>query len=321
MKVKREANELKVGILVLLGILALVYMSLRVSKTERIKGDVYYVLFDNVSGLAKGAPVEVAGVIIGKVDGIYLEGNRAKVKLVISKDVRLFANASATLRTHGALGDKFVQLDPGTPDNPTLISGAIISNTQATPDLDQLFLSLKQTAEEFAGMGGALKELVGSEETRKALKELVLNLRDSSKDLKSFITHNREKAEKALDNIYTFSENLNSIASQASTGLEKFQSTLSFIEEVSQKVASENNTIGKLLSDRELYDELNETLKQFRSMAEKVNQGDGTFGKLIADDSLYRQAEHTLKRIERAAEGIEEQAPLTVLSTLMGLLF
>ncbi len=321
MKVKREANELKVGILVLLGILALVYMSLRVSKTERIKGDVYYVLFDNVSGLAKGAPVEVAGVIIGKVDGIYLEGNRAKVKLVISKDVRLFANASATLRTHGALGDKFVQLDPGTPDNPTLISGAIISNTQATPDLDQLFLSLKQTAEEFAGMGGALKELVGSEETRKALKELVLNLRDSSKDLKSFITHNREKAEKALDNIYAFSENLNSIASQASTGLEKFQSTLSSIEEVSQKVASENNTIGKLLSDRELYDELNETLKQFRSMAEKVNQGDGTFGKLIADDSLYRQAEHTLKRIERAAEGIEEQAPLTVLSTLMGLLF
>lgn len=321
MKPKREANELKVGLIVLLGILALVYMSLRVSKTERIKGEVYYVLFDNVSGLAKGAPVEVAGVIVGRVDGIYLEGNRAKVKLVISKDVKLFANASATLRTHGALGDKFVQLDPGTPDKPVLLSGAIISDTQATPDLDQLFLSLKQTAEEFAGMGGALRELVGSEETRKALKELVLNLRDSSRDLKSFITDNREKAEKTIDNIYAFSEDLNTIVNQASTGLEKFQSALSSIEQISQKATSENSTLGKLLSDSELYDELNETVKQFRLMAEKVNQGDGTFGKLIADDSLYRQAEHTLKRIERAAEGVEEQAPLTVLSTLMGLLF
>jgi phospholipid/cholesterol/gamma-HCH transport system substrate-binding protein len=105
MKRKERALEVKVGVFLLVGFLILLYLSLRVSKLERIQGEHYFALFPTVSGLTKGAPVEVAGVVVGRVEEIKLEGKMAKVRFVLSKGVVLFEDAKATLRTHGALGD------------------------------------------------------------------------------------------------------------------------------------------------------------------------------------------------------------------------
>lgn len=355
MKRGQRSTEVKVGILVLVGILLLFYMTLRIGQMERIKGNPYFALFPSVSGLAKGAPVEVAGVVVGKVVEIGLEGNKAKVKMVISDQVELYRDASAVLRTHGALGDKFIEVDPGDPSAGPLPPEGYIARTRATPDLDQLFLSVQRTAEGFAQMGEALKELMGEEETREAIRELVFNLRDSSRELKVFLTENREGLDRTVANLERFSRELPPLVAKASDTLDRLQIAFSSLEEIGRDLQEGKGTLGKLLRDETLYVEMKEAIGEFRLMAkrvnegegtlgkllqdetlysdmkaavaefrlmgERINRGEGTLGKLLTDEGLYRQAEQTLKKVERAAEGVEEQTPITVLGTAAGLIF
>ena len=321
MKRKERALEVKVGIFLLVGFLILLYLSLRVSKLERIQGEHYFALFPTVSGLTKGAPVEVAGVVVGRVEEIKLEGKMAKVKFVLSKGVVLFEDAKATLRTHGALGDKFIEIDPGTSQKGPLKPGEVILSTYVTPDLDQLFLSLQKTAQGFADMGEALRDLMGEKETREAVKELVMNLRDSSREFKGFLVKNRTRLDNTISNLESFSKSLNPLLDKASSGLDKMQSTLSSLEEVSQNVKEGKGTLGKLMTDETLYNDLKQSASEFKLFAERMNRGEGTLGKLLTDDKLYTEAEKTLKKVQKAMEGIEEQTPISILGTLAGFIF
>jgi phospholipid/cholesterol/gamma-HCH transport system substrate-binding protein len=321
MKRKERALEVKVGIFLLVGFLILLYLSLRVSKLERIQGEHYFALFPTVSGLTKGAPVEVAGVVVGRVEEIKLEGKMAKVRFVLSKGVVLFEDAKATLRTHGALGDKFIEIDPGTSQKGPLKPGEVILSTYVTPDLDQLFLSLQKTAQGFADMGEALRDLMGEKETREAVKELVMNLRDSSREFKGFLVKNRTRLDNTISNLESFSKSLNPLLDKASSGLDKMQSTLSSLEEVSQNVKEGKGTLGKLMTDETLYNDLKQSASEFKLFAERMNRGEGTLGKLLTDDKLYTEAEKTLKKVQKAMEGIEEQTPISILGTLAGFIF
>jgi|YelNatPaOPRAMG01_1025707.scaffolds.fasta_scaffold42996_2 phospholipid/cholesterol/gamma-HCH transport system substrate-binding protein len=321
MKRKERALEVKVGVFLLVGFLILLYMSLRVSKLERIQGEHYFALFPTVSGLTKGAPVEVAGVVVGRVEEIKLEGKMAKVRFVLSKGVVLFEDAKATLRTHGALGDKFIEIDPGTSQKEPLKPGEVILSTYVTPDLDQLFLSLQKTAQGFAEMGEALRDLMGEKETREAVKELVINLRDSSREFKGFLVQNRTRLDNTISNLESFSKSLNPLLDKASSGLDKMQSTLSSLEEVSQNVKEGKGTLGKLMTDETLYNDLKQSASEFKLFAERMNRGEGTLGKLLTDDKLYTEAEKTLKKVQKAMEGIEEQTPISILGTLAGFIF
>jgi phospholipid/cholesterol/gamma-HCH transport system substrate-binding protein len=321
MKRKERALEVKVGIFLLVGFLILLYLSLRVSKLERIQGEHYFALFPTVSGLTKGAPVEVAGVVVGRVEEIKLEGKMAKVRFVLSKGVMLFEDAKATLRTHGALGDKFIEIDPGTSQKEPLKPGEVIFSTYVTPDLDQLFLSLQKTAQGFADMGEALRDLMGEKETREAVKELVMNLRDSSREFKGFLVKNRTRLDNTISNLESFSKSLNPLLDKASSGLDKMQSTLSSLEEVSQNVKEGKGTLGKLMTDETLYNDLKQSASEFKLFAERMNRGEGTLGKLLTDDKLYTEAEKTLKKVQKAMEGIEEQTPISILGTLAGFIF
>jgi phospholipid/cholesterol/gamma-HCH transport system substrate-binding protein len=97
---------------------------------------------------------------------------------------------------------------------------------------------------------------------------------------------------------------------------------------VAEKVERGEGTLGKLIKDESLYQEAKETVQSARDavqavkgIAEKVEKGEGTLGKLVNDDQLMKQTEKTLKQVQKAAEGIQEQTPITVLGTIIGLFF
>ena len=139
----KKANlETVVGIFVLIGILCLAYLSIKLGKMELLGGDYYEVSadFDSVSGLKKGASVEIAGVEVGRVDRIFLDprGNdRARVFLRIRSGVKLYDDVIASVRTRGIIGDKFVQLKPGGSEK-ILAAGGKIRDTESAVDLEEL---------------------------------------------------------------------------------------------------------------------------------------------------------------------------------------
>lgn len=136
---KRLNVDTAVGLFVLVGIAALAWLSVRLGKLEIVGGDYVPVRaeFASVAGLKNGASVEIAGVEIGKVDAIVLDGNKADVRMKIRRGIGLGDDTVASVRTMGLIGDKYISLSPGASDR-LIPPGGTIRETESPPDFDQL---------------------------------------------------------------------------------------------------------------------------------------------------------------------------------------
>lgn len=111
----KMSTEVAVGVFVILGVLCIGYLSVALGGAK-IFGDPYYKVsaeFGSITGLRKGASVEIAGVQVGKVLDISLDENHARVTMSIRKGLRLSKDTVASVRTKGLIGEMFVKLTPG----------------------------------------------------------------------------------------------------------------------------------------------------------------------------------------------------------------
>jgi phospholipid/cholesterol/gamma-HCH transport system substrate-binding protein len=131
--------ELVVGAFVLVGIVCLAYLSIKLGKLELVGGDAYEVeaQFNSASGLKPGTAVEIAGVEVGRIRGITLIEDRAKVILAVNSTVKLYTDTIASIKSRGIIGEKFLSLSPGGGGEP-LKPGDTIRDTESGLDLEQL---------------------------------------------------------------------------------------------------------------------------------------------------------------------------------------
>jgi phospholipid/cholesterol/gamma-HCH transport system substrate-binding protein len=135
----KRSTEIAVGIFVIVGAACIVYLAVSLGGVN-VFGSPYYNLsaeFDSVSGLKKGASIEIAGVQMGKVLDINLDDNRAKVTLGILQGIQLTEDTIASIRTQGVIGDKFVKLTPGGADE-VLKPGDLLIETESAISLEEL---------------------------------------------------------------------------------------------------------------------------------------------------------------------------------------
>jgi len=116
--VNRTHLELSVGTFVLIGILALGYLSVNLGRVELLgtRGYTVYADFPTVGGLKSGSSVEIAGVEVGRVESIGLADYQARVTFRIRDGVRLQEDTIASIKTKGLIGEKYVRLSPGGSD-------------------------------------------------------------------------------------------------------------------------------------------------------------------------------------------------------------
>jgi phospholipid/cholesterol/gamma-HCH transport system substrate-binding protein len=121
-----------VGLFALLGIAALVYLSVRLGNIGIVPtpGYTLYANFDNISGLKSGDQVQLAGVPIGKVQSISLQDNRAHIAMRINSGVQIDTEAIAAIKTSGIIGDKYVSIALG-PGEHNLTNGGTIRQTES----------------------------------------------------------------------------------------------------------------------------------------------------------------------------------------------
>jgi len=130
-----------VGLFVLAGFLAFVYMSLQLGEFSVFSMEKTYSVqakFANVSGLKRGALVEMAGVNVGKVSNISLgENDQAQVQLQINSGVKITDDAIASIKTQGIIGDKYIKISQGGSEE-FLADGGFITETESAVDLEEL---------------------------------------------------------------------------------------------------------------------------------------------------------------------------------------
>lgn len=132
-------TEVIVGIFVLAGMICLGYLAIRLGKLELFgtQGYVVFADFVSVAGIKLGDPIEIAGVRIGKVEGIALADDRARLTLRVSEGVKLQDDVIASVRARGLIGDKFVLVTPGASDK-IIPPGGKIRETDSPPDIPDL---------------------------------------------------------------------------------------------------------------------------------------------------------------------------------------
>jgi phospholipid/cholesterol/gamma-HCH transport system substrate-binding protein len=138
----KKSTETWVGVFVVLGILALVFLALKAANLATFtatKGYQVRARFDNIGGLKVHAPVRSAGVAVGHVTGITLDKNtyQGVVTMEITKGVSFPDDSSAQILTSGLLGDQYVGIEPGS-DEKELQAGDQIKNTQSAVVLEKL---------------------------------------------------------------------------------------------------------------------------------------------------------------------------------------
>ena len=150
----KTATEIKVGVFVFAALVALAYMSLQVGSGSFMSDGTYdlEVTFDNVTGLKIGAPVEVAGIEVGRVKEIGLADGRARLVLAIREGVRVRADVTALINSRGVLGDKFVELAGGTEGYAQLKPGQAIQRSDRSADLELLFQKVGQIADDIGAV-------------------------------------------------------------------------------------------------------------------------------------------------------------------------
>ena len=135
-------NDVWVGLFVMLGAAALLFLALQAANLLTWRFDKDYEVsakFDNIGGLKPGAAVKSAGVVVGRVKKIEFDGEsfQAKVTLALQMGLAFPRDSSLKILTSGLLGEQYLDVSPGA-DEKNLVAGDKICSTQSAVILENL---------------------------------------------------------------------------------------------------------------------------------------------------------------------------------------
>jgi len=291
---KEVSTELKVGIFALLVIVILTYMTFKVGKLPFIweKGYRLYAEFDDIVGLDERSRIKIAGVDAGIVEQINIADGKARLTLLINPDIKVYKNAKAKLKMSGLLGDRYLSIATGTPDNSQLKSGDTITNVLPSADVDALLSELTSAATYVSDLAENLKDVFGDPE-KKAFSETIRNLQRMTANLRDISEENRvplrnviarlEKFTKELeDKGPEFMDDMSRAAKSFGEKAPKMMDDLSKLSADLQEVIEENRYAFK-----ESMENMRTVSKSVSNITQKIESGEGTLGKLVKDDKLY----------------------------------
>jgi phospholipid/cholesterol/gamma-HCH transport system substrate-binding protein len=139
---QRSKNDVWVGLFVLLGALAMLFLALKSANLLTLNFSKNYTVsakFDNIGGLKPGAAVKSAGVVVGRVNKIEFDGEsfQAKVTLDLQAEHVFPQDSSLKILTSGLLGEQYLDISPGA-DEKNLAQGDKIGSTQSAVILENM---------------------------------------------------------------------------------------------------------------------------------------------------------------------------------------
>ncbi|WP_457641901.1 MlaD family protein [Persephonella sp.] len=282
----------------------------------------YYVYFNMVEGLSKGADVQVKGVKVGRVEDIKFKNNIVEVKISVRKDIPIYKNAVAYIRTLGLMGDKYVYINPGTPEAGKLSDGDIIRNGQVFASAEEAFSSASDVAKKVeilvnnlnkAIEEGNLTELIKRirilaehtdqlvQENRKDLRRTIENVRMITDNLRENLPSLVEKLDKIATNLESITNNNKDdirelIKNLKETSIALKEKTPKVLEDMDKAALEVKDTVGENREDiRKAVEKIKDASIKLDRILAKIDEGKGTIGKLVNEDELYDNVNDGIK--------------------------
>ncbi len=270
-------KEIKLGIFVFLGIIAFMISVMTIKSIRFENGYRLNIYFNEVAGLLEKAWVRVAGVKVGSVEKILLEGKKAKVIVWIKDEVKIHKDAEAKIVSTGLLGVKYLELTLGSDEQPLLKDGDSIVGIDPV-SIDKM---LSDGLSGLQNLSEALETFTGKGKLAENLNESLRNIREVTHKLNKNLTD--EELSDFIDNITDTAKELKKISSILAevTDEEKIdlKVTLKNLKSISEKldkvlsdIESGQTTIGKLFSDKEMGEDLKKTVSSLRDASNEAKK-------------------------------------------------
>jgi phospholipid/cholesterol/gamma-HCH transport system substrate-binding protein len=317
----KNSLETKLGVFVVLVVLAAWAIMESLGGLEIMRGG-YRVdaLFNTAQELKVGDNVKMAGVVIGRVEGIALDekNNKVNVTMKLHSDAEVKTDSKATIRFTGLMGQNFVNISFGAPDQPRVLNGAVLE-TLEQPDLNAVMAKLNDAA---AGIENFGKSFSG-EKIDNLVGPLIDFVKQNGPHIGGAVTNLENITGQIASGQGTVGKMIyeQSFYNSAMDTVSNLQSTVTGVRSVLAGITNGQGTIGKLVTDDTLYSATTASMTNLNQILLRINEGKGTIGKLINDQEFYKNAKLTLQKVDKAADGLEDQGPLSVLGIMANNLF
>ncbi len=300
-------SQLKVGLVLTVSLLILVVavffaaniQSLLISKVE------LKIQFTDVMGLRKGAPVWILGIEEGSVKSIKLDPVYGVIVTVsVSRNALKFVSrqSRATILTMGLLGDKYIELSAGLPQEESIRPGERIKGSAETKLKDMMGtvgVAIEKMGQFIERMDTLLTKVEKGQGT------IAKFLNDPS--LYNQLTEASHRLSGLLDDVKNSRGTMKLLIEDPSL-YNKALAAVSSTEEFSRKLNESVGTLKKLIEDPHLYDTLNKASTQISSILDGIEKGKGMVGALTKNEELPQDLRDTLTELKKLTAEIEALA-------------
>ncbi len=296
---KKISNEIKVGAAALITILVFIWLfNFLKGKDLFSSTQHFYVVYNNISGLAESSPVEVNGYKVGVVQSIQFVNDgsgRLVARLSVEKNISIPKNSVAEITTATLIAGMKIQFIFG--KGPGFYSkGDTIPGRLAESILAKFQSQLAPLADRVSGMIIDLDSVISSLNDVlipafiRNMQESMANLNSATKSIDEIIVSNQEGLKMTLVNISKFTKML-------ADNSEKIGSTITNLETFSDTLAAAE--VYKSVAN------LKSTLEKTSLLMGNLNEGKGTTGQLFTNDSLYRNMTSSLQSLNLLLKDIK----------------
>ncbi len=284
-------NELKVGLLTLLAIASMVVVTLKITSNKATFGEFieYRTIINDATGIYENSSIKVAGIVAGKIKTIELSGSKALIKFDVLKTIKMTDFSRLRIKSVGFLGDKYIDIYLGNPDSPRLKEFAMIK-ADTGAGFEQLGKDASEILKDVKVIAKVIKDSLYTEDKENAIKLIVdqinefsHNANDISNSLKRVLSGNEGKINDIVENLKKVSEQIAYETDRYQDGsfmndldqvepiLEKVDLAMADLQQIMADVKAGKGTVGKLLRDEEVIDQVTETLSGVNRIVGRVN--------------------------------------------------
>jgi phospholipid/cholesterol/gamma-HCH transport system substrate-binding protein len=277
-------------------------------------GYVVFVRLKDAQGIAKHSQVKIAGIPVGHIQSVRLEGGKARVDIAVDDDVALYDDASVAKITSSLLGEYYLGIAAGTEGRRKLADGDEIKFVVEAATTDAIMKDVQDITKDVKQVTAALARSVGTKTGEENMRDTLQNLAEITDNLNKIVQENRGSIRSILSNVERITVQGEPEVQRI---LQNVRETTREVRELMAKNGGQGEPPGEV---RQIIEKLNRSstslenaLDDIEVVSDRLEKGEGTLGRLSKDEKLINE-------VEGVAEGVNEfVGGISRLQTIVGL--
>jgi phospholipid/cholesterol/gamma-HCH transport system substrate-binding protein len=275
---KEISNKIRLGIFVIIGIVVLIIGIYFIGEGQQLFRQTFRVTgtFNDVAGLQVGNNVRLSGVNVGVVDLISIVSDTTvRVEVVIDEKARKYIRKDAVMSigSEGLMGNKMLIITPGTGDEEVIENNDIVQTVRPM-NLDDIFVSLKTTIDNTSSIISDLSSIAKSLESGEGTIGKLLMDQTMAQNFDSSIT-----------NLKQGSDGFKSLVDDVTDGFAQID-----VKDILLSLKTSMDNTSRITGDLSL-------------IISNVQSGEGTIGKLLMDETLQQNIDSTIVNLKEGSDG------------------